>query len=64
MNKHHRNRIKKKIHRQLGWNIVKNRWIRIGDVWKNFPDLCSELIGVQPMSGPTGQVFYMDLVEV
>jgi len=64
MNKHYKNRAKRQIHRQLGWSIVKNRWIRIGNVWKNFPDLSKELITVRPMDGPTGQIFYMNLIEI
>jgi hypothetical protein len=65
MNMLHKNKIKKKIHRQLGWlGIVKNRWICIGDVWKNFPDLWTELIALRPMDGPTGQIFYMNIVEI
>lgn len=72
MNKKHLKRLRKKILRQrLGINQLRIRILRKirnriyyklqPDPWPSF--LCEDVIGIRPMDGPMGTVFYLNIMK-
>jgi hypothetical protein len=71
MNSKHKSTIRRKIRRQLGLPTIKKHWEWKRILWNTYlykasksPSLfCEEIVGVQPMNGPTGQIFYLNIVK-
>lgn len=61
MTKHHKKQIKRKIYRQLGWPMRSRGYYSMIKRWPSF-FVMDKLIAVRPMDGPTGKVFYLNLV--